>query len=61
MIIHSRVFTRGQKVNQSSVVVIQNSSAECKKVVSDIFGEIVFLMEYEIYVYSHILHYFQTS
>ena len=30
------------------------SSAECKKVVSDIFGEIEFLMEYEnIALYAH--------
>ena len=31
-----------------------NSSAECKKVVSDIFDEIEFLMEYEnIGLYAH--------
>ena len=30
------------------------SSAECKKVVNDIFGEIEFLMEYEnIGLYAH--------
>ena len=33
---------------------INTSSAECKKVVSDIFGEIEFLMEYEnIGLYAH--------
>ena len=41
---------------------IDTSSAECMKVVSDIFGEIEVFDGISKYgVYTHILHYFQNS